>query len=45
MIIAPGHGAGKASQYTWSANSARAGILVLSIDPMGQGEPHAAALG
>ena len=38
MIVAPGHGAGKASQYTWSANFARAGILVLSIDPMGQGE-------
>ena len=38
MIIAPGHGAGKASQYTWSANFARAGVLVLSIDPMGQGE-------
>jgi cephalosporin-C deacetylase-like acetyl esterase len=38
MIIAPGHGAGKASQYTWAANFARAGILVLSIDPMGQGE-------
>jgi cephalosporin-C deacetylase-like acetyl esterase len=38
MIIAPGHGAGKASQYVWSANFARAGILVLSIDPMGQGE-------
>jgi cephalosporin-C deacetylase-like acetyl esterase len=38
MIIAPGHGAGKSSQYTWSANFAHAGILVLSIDPMGQGE-------
>jgi cephalosporin-C deacetylase-like acetyl esterase len=38
MIVAPGHGSGKASQYTWSANFARAGILVLSIDPMGQGE-------
>ncbi len=38
MIIAPGHGAGKASQYTWVANFARAGIVVLSIDPMGQGE-------
>jgi cephalosporin-C deacetylase-like acetyl esterase len=38
MIVAPGHGAGKASQYMWSANFARAGILVLSIDPMGQGE-------
>lgn len=38
LIIAPGHGAGKASQYTWAANFARAGVLVLSIDPMGQGE-------
>jgi cephalosporin-C deacetylase-like acetyl esterase len=38
MIIAPGHGAGKASQYAWAANLAFAGILVLSIDPMGQGE-------
>ena len=38
MIIAPGHGAGKASQYAWAANFASAGILVLSIDPMGQGE-------
>jgi cephalosporin-C deacetylase-like acetyl esterase len=38
MIVAPGHGAGKASQYAWAANFARAGILVLSIDPMGQGE-------
>jgi cephalosporin-C deacetylase-like acetyl esterase/enamine deaminase RidA (YjgF/YER057c/UK114 family) len=38
MIVAPGHGAGKASQYTWAANFAAAGILVLSIDPMGQGE-------
>jgi cephalosporin-C deacetylase-like acetyl esterase len=38
LIIAPGHGAGKASQYSWDANFARAGVLVLSIDPMGQGE-------
>ncbi len=38
MIVAPGHGAGKAFQYSWAANFARAGILVLSIDPMGQGE-------
>jgi cephalosporin-C deacetylase-like acetyl esterase len=38
MIIAPGHGAGKSSQYAWAANFASAGILVLSIDPMGQGE-------
>jgi cephalosporin-C deacetylase-like acetyl esterase len=38
MIVAPGHGAGKASQYLWAANFASAGILVLAIDPMGQGE-------
>jgi cephalosporin-C deacetylase-like acetyl esterase len=38
LIVAPGHGAGKASQYSWAANFARAGMLVLSIDPMGQGE-------
>jgi cephalosporin-C deacetylase-like acetyl esterase len=38
MVIAPGHGAGKSSQFNWGANLARAGILVLSIDPMGQGE-------
>jgi cephalosporin-C deacetylase-like acetyl esterase len=38
MIIAPGHGAGKASQYVWCANFARAGVLVLALDPMGQGE-------
>jgi cephalosporin-C deacetylase-like acetyl esterase len=38
MIIAPGHGAGKSSQFNWGANFARAGILALAIDPMGQGE-------
>jgi hypothetical protein len=38
MVIAPGHGAGKSSQFNWGANFARAGILTLSIDPMGQGE-------
>jgi cephalosporin-C deacetylase-like acetyl esterase len=38
MIIAPGHGAGKASQFNWGANFAHAGILTLAIDPMGQGE-------
>jgi cephalosporin-C deacetylase-like acetyl esterase len=38
MVIAPGHGAGKAFQYSWAANFAISGILVLSIDPMGQGE-------
>jgi cephalosporin-C deacetylase-like acetyl esterase len=38
MVIAPGHGAGKNSQFSWAANFARAGILTLAIDPMGQGE-------
>ena len=38
MVIAPGHGAGKSSQFNWGANFAKAGILTLSIDPMGQGE-------
>src|SRR5262249_4372011 len=38
LIIAPGHGAGKAFQYSWCANFASCGVLVLSIDPMGQGE-------
>ncbi len=38
MIVAPGHGAGKASQFAWGAHFARSGILTLSIDPMGQGE-------
>jgi cephalosporin-C deacetylase-like acetyl esterase len=38
MVIAPGHGAGKNSQFSWAANFARAGFLTLAIDPMGQGE-------
>ena len=38
LIVVPGHGPGKAFQYTWCANFAAAGFLVLSIDPMGQGE-------
>ena len=38
LVVAPGHGAGKASQYSWAANFARAGFLTLVIDPMGQGE-------
>ncbi len=38
MVIAPGHGAGKAWQFGWGAAFARAGILTLSIDAMGQGE-------
>ena len=38
LVVAPGHGAGKSSQYAWGANFARAGFLTLAIDPMGQGE-------
>ncbi len=38
VVVAPGHGAGKASQFAWGAHFARSGILTLSIDPMGQGE-------
>lgn len=38
LVIAPGHGAGKSSQYSWAANFAAAGFVVLAIDPMGQGE-------
>lgn len=38
LVLAPGHGAGKSSQYSWGANFARAGYIVLAYDPMGQGE-------
>jgi len=38
MVIAPGHGAGKEWQYSYGALFARAGILTLAIDAMGQGE-------
>lgn len=38
MVIAPGHGAGKARPFAWGASFARGGILTLSIDAMGQGE-------
>ena len=39
VILTPGHEAsGKSGQYNWGANLARAGILSLAIDPMGQGE-------
>ena len=38
VIVTPGHGAGKSSQYNWAANFARNGILALAIDPVGQGE-------
>lgn len=38
IVIAPGHGAGKSRQYSWGANFATAGFVVLSLDAMGQGE-------
>ena len=39
VILTPGHEpTGKLGQYNWAANLARAGILSLAIDPMGQGE-------
>jgi cephalosporin-C deacetylase-like acetyl esterase len=38
IVITPGHGAGKQSEYNWGANFARAGIVALVVDPLGQGE-------
>jgi cephalosporin-C deacetylase-like acetyl esterase len=39
IVIAPGHGAtGKASDYTFASLFARNGFVVLSYDPIGQGE-------
>lgn len=38
IIVTPGHGAGKSSEYNWAANLARAGIVTLVVDPLGQGE-------
>lgn len=38
ILLAPGHGPGKESQYNWAANFARAGIIALAVDPLGQGE-------
>jgi cephalosporin-C deacetylase-like acetyl esterase len=39
VILTPGHEpTAKLGQYNWSANLARAGILSLAIDPIGQGE-------
>jgi cephalosporin-C deacetylase-like acetyl esterase len=38
IVETPGHGAGKQSEFNWAANFARAGILVLTVDPIGQGE-------
>jgi len=38
IVIAPGHGPGKQSEYNWAANFARQGIVALVIDPLGQGE-------
>lgn len=38
VVVTPGHGAGKQSEYNWAANFARAGIVALVVDPLGQGE-------
>lgn len=38
IIVTPGHGAGKQSEYNWGANFARAGIVALLVDPLGQDE-------
>jgi cephalosporin-C deacetylase-like acetyl esterase len=38
IVETPGHGAGKQSEFNWAANLARAGIMVLTVDPIGQGE-------
>jgi cephalosporin-C deacetylase-like acetyl esterase len=38
MVMTVGHGAGKESLFPWAATLARAGVLVLAYDPMGQGE-------
>ncbi len=38
IVVTPGHGAGKQSEYNWAANFARAGIVALVVDPLGQGE-------
>jgi len=38
LVMAPGHGAGKSSNFGYAAAFADAGVLVLSIDPLGQGE-------
>jgi dienelactone hydrolase len=39
VLLTPGHEpTAKQSQYNWGANLARAGILSLAVDPMGQGE-------
>jgi cephalosporin-C deacetylase-like acetyl esterase len=38
ILVTPGHGAGKQSEFNWGANFARAGIVALLVDPLGQGE-------
>ena len=39
IVLAPGHGAGgKSENWSWGANFARNGIVVLAYDPIGQGE-------
>jgi hypothetical protein len=35
IVITPGHGAGKQSEFNWGANFARAGIVALVVDPLG----------
>ncbi|HVZ64385.1 MAG TPA: acetylxylan esterase [Lacunisphaera sp.] len=38
IVLAMGHGPGKEFNFAWGANLARAGILALAYDPVGQGE-------
>ena len=39
VLVTPGHGpTGKLGDFGWGANLARAGLIALSVDPMGQGE-------
>ncbi len=38
VVITAGHGGGKANLFAWGATLARAGMIVLAYDPMGQGE-------
>ena len=38
VVLTPGHGPGKESQYSWAANLARNGIISLAVDALGQGE-------
>lgn len=38
IVLAMGHGPGKEANFAWGATMARAGILALAYDPVGQGE-------